>query len=1411
MTIDKIDWLKLKPYRHDKRKSFEQLCYQVAVALFSNAGIFTPIDDSGGGSGIEFYLETPDGSIWGWQAKYYPGQSQRLTKARRRHIIESLNLTKRRYGKRLKRWYLCTPIDFEDKGNSSELQWFRKTLRSKAGHTELLHWGDSALLALLRDPKLNGIVQFFFGEFEPTSAWFRRQVNQQIANLGDKYVPELHTSTYADFELHALLGDNEFTLRAENRCKKLHKSIKQVKLGTHTIRSTSHLQFSKETAAVIDLLETLSATLDAALREVTQLAFAPLASKGFQAIESALSVAINESRDYFDLVRKHTDPISDFAASLSREPEENLDKHRIRSLQESIRKAGVPLDEIISGLLWFSRYLEIRKKRVLHLLGGAGTGKTHVLAQICSTADVPAIFLRGASFARRGTIQTQILQELNLSLNWGDFASALDIYGSTNKVQVLIAIDGLNDAEDIGLWQRELAGFERDLANYPHIVLTTSCRRSYSKALWNDVDTSGPPFCFVGGFQESELKSAVKRYFDYFRISAAVTLESLKPFSHPLYLRIFCEAENRPRKDVKAVFLDQQSLFAVFEKYLNAANVSFSARVNRSPSLKILHTLLRKFARELWNKKVRQLPLQQAIMLFDGVPPQHLKWHTSSTKALLDEELILSRSYSTGGEVFEFTYDLLAGYLIADEALSTLPPNLGNLESQQILTNVSALLAPLIEEDWRRRHPLQEDILRSIAALFPARTGVHLAYVVEGRELFAAAINAWFEMDAKYLGPQERRTVSALFASADNRTFLFDRLRSTAFSPTHPFNAAFLNGLLSNLSMAERDLSWSEYVRGNSKAFRDTINDFIEACQGPLPSVDHKRQLRLAAYYVAWVLTSNNRYLRDIATRALMIYGRRFPRVLFQITEESLICNDPYVPERMLAACYGAAMALHSRPASRRFRDDALPKFAYRVFTYLFAQHAPLATTHSLKRDYAKGIIDLALYHHQDLLTYAEKKRITPPFEGGLRNWRRRPDYDTDKYREGNSPLEMDFENYTLGSLVPGRSTYDFKHPGFVEIKEKVLWRIHDLGYSLMRFGDIDISIASTRWYSRAEKARTDNYGWKYSWIAFCELYGLLDDQRFLKRDYQRGPHPAETDIDPSFPAPPRRRGVLTDDILGRTVADPRKWVSRGPSPTFRHYLLRDIHDGEQGPWLLINALFGRYSRTIRRNGFAFLRAYFIEDHELEKARQLLRADMARSSWLPALPAARGYFAGEFPWRPDFPYSIPESFQVPVGKKRVLNEEPRIILQIGNHTVNSSAHRRRKWRYEAVHEAFGLESPAQESTFSGHTALERAGGTIPSKQLCERFGLWLRLPSWDMHDESGRRVSVTTNLGGIANNETTVYMRQELLKTYLAENGLTLVWIVWGERQRLRTSGMDADYKQYKQLYWWHDGAVREL
>ncbi len=54
MTIDRLDWSKLKPYAADKRRSFEELCFQLVRLEYGADARIVRVDGAGGDGGVEF-------------------------------------------------------------------------------------------------------------------------------------------------------------------------------------------------------------------------------------------------------------------------------------------------------------------------------------------------------------------------------------------------------------------------------------------------------------------------------------------------------------------------------------------------------------------------------------------------------------------------------------------------------------------------------------------------------------------------------------------------------------------------------------------------------------------------------------------------------------------------------------------------------------------------------------------------------------------------------------------------------------------------------------------------------------------------------------------------------------------------------------------------------------------------------------------------------------------------------------------------------------------------------------------------------------------------------------------------------------------------------------------------------------
>ena len=135
----------------------------------------------------------------------------------------------------------------------------------------------------------------------------------------------------------------------------------------------------------------------------------------------------------------------------------------------------------------------------------------------------------------------------------------------------------------------------------------------------------------------------------------------------------------------------------------------------------------------------------------------------------------------------------------------------------------------------------------------------------------------------------------------------FDALLiSVGTEPANKFNARYLHRRLMRKSMPARDASWS--IRLATLALDGPVGTLISwATRSSHERIDDERIL-LAGTMLTWFLTTSHREVRDKATKALgCLLTGRLPlgaRLLNQFTT----VNDPYVMERLLAACYGATL-----------------------------------------------------------------------------------------------------------------------------------------------------------------------------------------------------------------------------------------------------------------------------------------------------------------------------------------------------------------------------------------------------------------------------------------------------------------------------------------------------------------------
>jgi hypothetical protein len=905
-----IDWSKLKPYQSDKYRSFEELCYQIAKGLYGHMGRFTSIDDSGGGDGVEFYMTLSNGDQWGWQAKFYYPEPRLRFSNRKDAIKKSLTVACQKHP-RLKKWVLCTPTNFTPNG---ELSWFEnKLLESIPANmdVELEHFGDSEFNNWLSGPRFSGRRYYFFGELELNFDWFRTQVKKQIRTVQDKFNEVLHTETNIDARIHAFLGDMTFAQFVAEQVTDFEDEFKKYREAVTELENQRPYQ--------VDWGDTKRDLLAAA--EPLQDALASAIEQLKQAHDFLNEQRHNEARliDWDTVQAQVEQPYNayreaesafDISKLICKDKEEDRE-HILREVKQIVGMPRGVAATLMDKLRDVIPKLSHISQPDLHIFGDAGVGKTHIASHICHErlgAGLPALLVLGRHFTSDQPLQKQLLDILDIppTYSWSNFLQSLDATAEAYRTRIPLVIDGLNEATQngafSGVWRLGLLGLIQEIAQTKSVVLITTCRTTYQEAIWSNGDSQNVDYAY--GFDAYDVETAVEKYFSWYMIKADLTAAPLSQFQHPIYLKIFCESQNAARQEEKHIYVGEYTLFEVFDNYLAQCNRAICERLGMYYKTPVVTQALNEMAQHLWQQHSRYISLTKLVEIVDRQPLGVLNWERSKTKAILDEGLLVCRDWYGDEEVVYFTYDLLGGYLIARYLIQQAADNIG--EFVQSKETVEALFS----DDYRTLHLLHNDIGRCLAALLPVQTGQHLHELTNNEKASSLSIHALFELPPDAVSEACVDLVALVFDLPQNRKPLLKLAASTIGHVHHPLNALFWSERLWALPMPERDISWAEYVRENVERFEKTLAHFEALCRSdePLPGMIIAR-LHLLAEHIMWVLTSTVRQLRDKATRALYWYGCQMPEHFFDLVLSSLAINDPYVPERMLAATYGVAMA----------------------------------------------------------------------------------------------------------------------------------------------------------------------------------------------------------------------------------------------------------------------------------------------------------------------------------------------------------------------------------------------------------------------------------------------------------------------------------------------------------------------
>jgi hypothetical protein len=675
-------------------------------------------------------------------------------------------------------------------------------------------------------------------------------------------------------------------------------------------------------------------------------------------------------------------------------------------------------------------------------------------------------------------------------------------------------------------------------------------------------------------------------------------------------------------------------------------------------------------------------------------------------------------------------YDALAGYLVADTILAR-HGRTGLEEWLKAPGTVTMLSGPTHD-----RHPLATDRFRALVGLVPRRLHRQQLWTLLDEPLRTSALIGAAELEGAYLDAQTVEQLAALvLLPTTGARDLLDRLWHTHSSPAHPLNAEFLDTVLRPMEVAKRDLRWTEWIRRHSEYLLDDLHLLEQRwCSTRQPNPGGL----LRARWVMWMLTSTVRELRDQATRTLYWFGRGDPAALFNLTLDSLAINDPYVSERLLASSYGVAMAYHF--PEQEF-SNALAKYLEGLRDALTGSTAAYPTSHWLGRLYVQGTVTLALTYHRDAvpegLVIDGRVQFTPgPNVEPVTS-------DDPRASEVAQTLHMDFKNYTLGRLFPGRLSYDMEHHGHQAAVAHVLGTVWALGWRKSGLGAVDEHLTS--YASRGRLPLVERYGKKYGWIGFYTYAGMLEDLLPQGRSERLWDIP----IDPSFLEPPSSAAIDLPIWARPTPADDRRWIRQGIITIPDQLLYSATIEPHQGTWVAVSGYLTAENQTPGRRVFGILTALLLATEDSDRLVEALKTWGRSSRWqLPDEPSNYRIFAGEIPWSPEFAGEGTE-----YSKRVRVDDGSPIEVEILAH--------RYTWDER-----------------SGVNEVLRA--LVPSRTFSTAFDLRGVQHSFDQALPDGTIAAISLSAPAGFHGELS-YLREDLVHRYAS--GRQLVWFIWGERQ----------------------------
>jgi len=1361
-----LNWQRFSQLAGDDTANFENLCRGIVRRQFGYLGALKELKNQ---PGVEYHIELNQtnsklgkaGQTVGWQCKWFQYKANgEFTTSAKAQVEHSLQKTKEHLSS-LDVWILWTHKTLA----KADQAWFYNLEKDYSFKLHL--WNGEDLNSLLSGSAID-LRHSYFGELALTPDMLEKQHTISVAPIKKRWLHDVHQKTDVEKTTRRILGE----------------------------------------PSAWESFDNIAGELTWASQSISE----ALGSETYKLWIKELDAFNNKCRNLVSSVELFKNTISGEQISYVKELLDELDQDSnqpISKVLRLLRRKNLQLSLVLTNALASLNYarkklakaVELFSYQLIAVVADAGGGKTQFSAELTSATEVrPAgILLLGRDLKSNSTLDDLAKRISFYSSpveNFEQLIIALDALGERSGCRLPIVIDGLNEAEDPREWKSLLASAEVQLKKYLNVVLICTLRTGERKrnnsvrlAKKNnsreDFAHKGlPDDCFIiesTGFSEKVTSHAIAAYFEHYKIKANPFIAPRKFFRHPLNLKIFCEVTNREAKEFVTVTHFPSSIYGLFNAQVEhiAETVSNMTNLSIAYSFSDIEDAIYFLGETIWKEGRRSVSETEFLTRFKINASD---WGSNIIN-LLSQEGLLFRD-EAGRREFKLTpaYDRMGGYFVAYYLLQK---NYNNDHNDW-----------LNDDDFRKKlfgegivqHELSQDILYALVVIFPKYNKNNLWECV-CEEIRDSVVEISHLIDANDIDNKTREAFKKQVLDNGLSRSEIDKLGDLKTVIDHPFNAEFFDEILALMSMPDRDLSWTEYVRQQSDNIIEALNLHIKRwCSS---SIKNDEVDKLWAVSITWLLASSSIELRDKATEALFYFGLHYPESLFKFTSDKLTFNDPYVIERMLGASYGVVGTLLRKGSC----CNEITQFSKVIFNRIFSTDADVQMEHLFTREYASRIVQLTHKYIGSTFTHDQVAMSSNPFSSmPYINWGK---MDDSNLSAGESPFRMDFENYTIGRLVRERGNYDYEHPAYQDARAKILWRVHDLGWSGNKFKDVESRVGTGRYNSRGERAKVERYGKKYSWIAYYELAGEFDRTGKLQKWHKR----FDVDIDPFFPKPVKVGIKIDSSNLGNSSMSTDDWISNEEVPSIEKLNIQDESTGKITSWVLLKSSVTEESKRLDRHYFCFINMFFFKKMDRKKL-ALYFAEKKKVDW-PDQQQTTYVYSGEIYENILDDIVVDQPLQVTIGSEFNEVEYPEVSFDESELSIGKV---KKRLVEQSVYEDILIRYPLIEYywEFNDSESL-RASRDLLAPWLVEKLSLDFDASTLNYIDEYGEVATILINEIGEEsnNNQELFYLREDLFHKALDQEDLSAGYNTYGERrlaqfERLNSDKKTTTYKEFR-------------